>query len=117
MSSKCKCKFGGSKCNSNQKLNNYKCWWDCKTSIIHVCDKIYIRNSSTCSCNNDKHLGSINDDSVVICDEIIDTAKTVPTKRVATKRTSIKAALKCFYIKLAFLLISIALTIAVSIYC
>ena len=40
---KCKCKFDGSKCNSNQKLNNYKCWYDCKNlSKCHVCKKDYI---------------------------------------------------------------------------
>ena len=26
ISCKCKCKFDGSKCNSNQKWNNHKCW-------------------------------------------------------------------------------------------
>ena len=35
ISCKCKCKFDRRKCNSNQKLNNDKCWCECKT-IIYV---------------------------------------------------------------------------------
>ena len=31
-----------------------------------------IWNSATCSCENGKYLASINDDSVVTCDETID---------------------------------------------
>ena len=30
ISCKCKCKFYGRKCNSNQKWNNDKCWCQCK---------------------------------------------------------------------------------------
>ena len=55
-----------------------------------MCKKIYIRNPATSSCKNDKYLGSIIDDSVVTCDEIIDTTKTVPIKTVPTKSTSTK---------------------------
>ena len=39
--------------------------------IIHV-KKDYIWNPATCSCKNGKYLGSITDDSVITCDEIID---------------------------------------------
>ena len=39
--------------------------------IIHV-KKDYIWNPATCSCKNGKYLGSIIDDSVITCDEIID---------------------------------------------
>ena len=45
-------------------------------------------------------------------DEIIEETKTVPTKVVLTKCTSTN-----FYFLLAFLLVTIALLIAVSIYC
>ena len=60
-------------------------------------------------------MARIIDDSVITCDEIIDAgkAKTVTTnfnKKNATCRT------KNFYILFAFLLISIALLMAVSIY-
>ena len=30
ISCQCKCKFGGTKCKSNQLQNNDKCWCDCK---------------------------------------------------------------------------------------
>ena len=30
----CKWKFDGRKCNSNQKCENDKCWWECKKHNI-----------------------------------------------------------------------------------
>ena len=60
----CKCKFDSKKCNSNQVWNNKKCWCKCK-----------ITSPAICSCEVDKYLGSIIDDLVITCDEIIDTAK------------------------------------------
>ena len=56
------------------------------------------------------------DDSVIICDEVIDTDaesnfKTNFNEKKATCKT------QNFYILLAFLLITIAILIAVSIYC
>ena len=54
--------------------------------------------------------------SVVECDEIIDTTKTIPPKSTSTKNVSAKSTLTNFYILLAFLLITIALLIAVNIY-
>ena len=77
-----------------------------------MCEKNYIWNPARCSCENGKYLGDIIDDSVIISYEIIDTTKTVPRKTVPTKSTSIN-----FYILLNFLLITIALLIAVSFYC
>ena len=42
---KCKCKYDGSKCNSNQKWNNDKCWCECKNPKEHkTCEKHYIWN-------------------------------------------------------------------------
>ena len=69
---------------------------------------------------NGKYAGSIIGDSAVICDEIIDTTKTVLTKSLSTKSTSTKTVpTKCtstnFDISLAFLLTT-ALLIVVSIY-
>ena len=66
-----KCKFDGRKCNENQKWNIDKCWCECKKH--NISEKNYIWNPSTCSCKNGKYLASIIDDSVVRCDEIIDT--------------------------------------------
>ena len=42
ISCKCKCKFEGRKCNSNQKCNSNKCISDCKKH--HICEKDYIWN-------------------------------------------------------------------------
>ena len=33
---KCKCKFDGAECNSDQWWNNDKCW--CKCKKLHVCE-------------------------------------------------------------------------------
>ena len=66
ISCKCRCKFDGRKCNSNQKWNNDRCWCKCKKH--HICEKDYIWNPTTCSCENDKYLESIVDDSVIRCD-------------------------------------------------
>ena len=51
ISYKCKCKFGGKKCNSNQNWNNNKCWCECKNPKEHYgCKKNYIWNPATYSC-------------------------------------------------------------------
>ena len=103
-----KCKLDGTKCNSNQWWNKDKCRRECKK---HICQKEYVWNLSTCNCENGKYLASIMDDSVIMCDEIIE--KTVPTN-FNEKKANYKT--QNFYILLAFLLITIALLVAVSIY-
>ena len=70
ISCECKCKFDGRKYNSNQKWNNDKCRYEC--SKYHICEKDYIWNVATCSCENGKDLSSIIDNSVITYDEIID---------------------------------------------
>ena len=72
-----------------------------------LCEKDYIWNLVTCSCENDKYAGGIMDDSVITCDEIIETTITVPTTTVPTKSTSTKTVpVTCktenFYILFAF---------------
>ena len=118
ISCECKCKFDGRKCYSNQKWNTNKCRCECKKH--HICEKDYIWNPA--ACENGKYLVSIIDDSVITCDEIIDAeaksndeeVNTVPTnfneKNVTCKTHN-------FHVLLASLLITIALLIAVSIYC
>ena len=59
---------------------------------------------------DEKYLASIMDDSVILCDETIDTEET------KTDPQNITCNPQNFYILLAFLLISIAILIAVSIY-
>ena len=47
----------------------------------HICEKGYIQNPATCSCENGKNLGNIMDDSAITCDEITESydeeAKTI----------------------------------------
>ena len=60
ISCKCRCKFDGTKCKSNQRRNNTKCRHDYKKHNIY--EKDYVWNPSTCSCENRKYLASIMDD-------------------------------------------------------
>ena len=115
ISCQCKCKFDGRKHDSNQWLNNSKCWCECKK---HIREKNYIWNPATCSCKNGKYLPSrsIIDDSLFTCDETIDAeaklndeeTKTVPTN---FDEENITCNIQNFYILLAFLLINITLLI------
>ena len=76
-------------------------------------------NLSACCCENGKYLASIIDNLAITCDEIID-AETEPksyNEETNTIPKSIICETKCFYILLAFLSITIALLIVVSIYC
>ena len=79
----------------------------------------YIWKPATCCCKNGKYLGSIIDDSVISCDEIIEKIKTVPIKTVPTNfnEKKLTSKTKKFYILLTSLSTTIALSISVSIYC
>ena len=89
-----------------------------KTQKSITCAKyIYIWNPATCGCKNDKYEGRIIDVSIITCGEIIDATKTVPTESTLTKSVPTKTTLTNFDILLAFLLITIALLLAVSNYC
>ena len=70
ISCECKCRFDGRKCNSDQLRKNDKCLCDCKKR--HVCEKDYVWNPATCSCENGKYLANIMDDSAITCAEIIE---------------------------------------------
>ena len=80
-SCECKCKFNGTKCDSNQWWNNNKCRCECKK---HICEKD-VWNPSTCICENGKYFANIMDDSVIMCDEVIE--KTIPTNFNEKKAT------------------------------
>ena len=69
---KCKWRFDGRKCNSDQWWSNDKCQCACRKR--HVCEKDYDWNPATCNILhvNGKYLASIMGDSVITCDEIID---------------------------------------------
>ena len=78
---------------------------------------MYVWNPVICNCENQKYLASVMDDSVIICDEVIESyeeTKTIPTN-FGEKKVTCKT--QHFYILLAFLLITITLLIAVTIYC
>ena len=107
MSCECKCKFDGLKCNSDQQWNNNKC--RCKFKERHVCEKDCIWNPATCSCRNGKYLASIMDDS-----ELVEKTRTIP-KNFNEKKAIGK--MQNLYVLVSFLLITMALLIAVSIYC
>ena len=123
ISCECKCRFDGRNCDSNEKWNNDKCWCECKKH--HIWEKDSICNPATCSCENRKYLTSIMDDSVITCDEVIESydedaeAKSFDkTKTITTNFDEKKVTCKSqnFYILLALLLTNIVLLIVVSIY-
>ena len=62
-------------CECKYKFDKNNCWCECKKH--HICEKDYIWNPSVCICENRKYLASIVDDSVIMCDEVIE--KAVPT--------------------------------------
>ena len=103
ISCKCKCKFYGRKCNSDQWWNKNKCGCECKKR--HVFEKDYIWNPAKCSCENGKYLASIVDDSAIMCDEVIDAEaktydeekKTVPTN-FNEKKWTVKNKNSIFYL-------------------
>ena len=75
-----KCKFVGRKCYSKQKLHNHKCQWEFQNlREQHECKKNYILNPIVRTCENDKYLGSIIGDSIIMCEEIIEETRTIPT--------------------------------------
>ena len=97
-----------------QWWNNDKCWCECKKH--HICEKDYVWNPAAWKCENGKHWTSILDDSLIICDEVIESfneeVKTIPTNLNEKKVT---CQTQYFYILLAFLLITITLLIAANI--
>ena len=81
-----------------------------KKNAMYV-KKSYIWSSSTCSCKNRKQLASIMDDLSITRDEVIE------SQNEETNLNENKAIYKTQYILLAFLLITIALLIALTIFC
>ena len=80
-----------------------------------MCEIEYIWNPDKCSCENGKYLGNIVDDSVIMGDEIMDAeTKTVPSN---FNEKNINCKTQNLYILLAFLLTTMALLIAVNIFC
>ena len=67
-----------------------------------MCEKICIWNPSTCTYENDKNLGNIIGDSVIMYDENMEQTKTVPTKSTSTKIVPTIGTSTNFYILLIF---------------
>ena len=65
----------------NQWWNNNKCWCECKKH--RICEKDYVCNPANCICENGKYLTSIMDNSLVMCDQVVESydeeVKTIPT--------------------------------------
>ena len=57
----------------NQKWNSCNFWFDCKKH--HTYEKDHILNPAACSCKNGKYLASITNNSVIMCDEIVEEQK------------------------------------------
>ena len=85
-------------------MNNDKCRCECK--MYHICEKDYIWNPATCSFENEKYLASKINGSVIMCGEITEETKTVPTN---SNEKNITCEIQNFFILIAFLLITIAL--------
>ena len=66
----CKCKFDRKKCNSDQCQNKDK--FRCECEKHHICEKESVSNPSTYIFENGKYLASTMDDSVISCDEAIE---------------------------------------------
>ena len=82
---------------------------------VSVKNVIYVKKIISGILLHGKYLASVMDDSVITCDEVIESCD----KETKTIPTNLKAICKMqnFYILLAFLLNTIALLIAVNIYC
>ena len=53
-----------------------------------MCEKDYVWNLAICSCKNGKYIAITIDDSLITYDEIIEEAKSVPTKGTSTKNVT-----------------------------
>ena len=82
-----------------------------------ICEKYYIWNPPTCSCENDKCLANIVYDSVIMHNEIIDPNAKSYNEETETIPKHIIYETKFSYISVAFLFITILLLIVVSISC
>ena len=55
--------------NESKKLPKHL---SCECKKYHKCERDYVWNPGTCSCENRKYLGSIMHDSIIICDKFIE---------------------------------------------
>ena len=97
-----KCNVDGRKSNSNQKWNNNKCLCECKNQRKDMCKKDFIWNLSPCTQKNGKYLGSINDDSVIRFNKIVDVIQSEPRIIIPInskcKKWAVKLTVFIFYL-------------------
>ena len=74
--------FNSATCNSNKKWNNDKCQSKCKN--YHMRKKDYSWNPTRWLCKNSMYLKSVADDSVIVCDEIINVKESISTNVLST---------------------------------
>ena len=86
----------------------------------HVCEKDYVRNPATCNWKNGKSLASTIDDAAIVCYEVIESyeedAEVKSYDETSFNQNKATCKTQNFCILLAFLSITIALLIVVSIY-
>ena len=72
----------------------------------HVCERDYIWTPSICSCENEKILASIANDSVIICDGVIDSyeKETKPQQILMKRKQPAKRKISIFYLHVYYLL-------------
>ena len=87
----------------------------------YICEKDYFWNSATCNYENGKYLASIVDDSAIICDGVIGSYAKLSLKddyeQINFNEKEAICKTRNFYNLLVYLLITIVLLIAVTIYC
>ena len=84
----------------------------------YVCEKYYIRNPATFRCENGRYLAIIIDDFAITFDELIESYnEETKTIRTNFNEKNPICQRQIFYILLAFLLITIAVMIAVIVFC
>ena len=111
----CKCKFNSTTCNSNQKWNNETCQCECKN--YHKCKMNYGWNPCKCVCENGKYLKSFNDNSKIVCDEIIYVMNNVPpnvSKNSDDKK--IRNKMDCYILHTVLLVIILLFIMAIICY-
>ena len=121
----CKCKFNSATWISNQKWINETCQCECK--MYCTCKKNYSWDSSTCICENGRHLRSIADTSVIACYEIIyvmdivskNLANTISINVTSTASINYKEVrykMGCYILHAALLVIILLFIIAIMCY-
>ena len=87
----CEYKFNSKTINSNHKWNNDK--FQCECKWYHARKEDYSWNPSALICVNSRYLKSIADESVVVCNEVINVTDSVSTNVTNTLPTNVMSTL------------------------